>query len=270
MRTWQNLNTNCIVIDSMAKNKKEVFTQIAKIASKSPLLANQSEENIFDKLMERESISSTCLANQIALPHCSFKELEDFVVGLIRTKSLVDFNSTGNKDTQLFIFIIGPESMRNKHIQILSSIAKAVSVKATANLLMRAQDSDMILDIFTSQINILEKIIKSSEKSDITIIVQKEKYFDDLIQTLSSEDNISLVVYECESASRYLHKLPLFASFWGGLEESFCRVISIIADRAAVNSIIGKVKSIDLDIESESGLLLTVSDINYSLGSLDL
>ncbi|MBK5200645.1 MAG: PTS sugar transporter subunit IIA [Spirochaetaceae bacterium] len=269
MRTWQSLNSNCIVINSVSKNKKEVIAEIAHIASKSPLLSNQSEEKINEKLQLREKISSTGLSKGIAFSHCGFTDMEDFVVGIIKTSTPIDFDAIDNQKSQLFIFIIGPDSKRNKHIQILSTIAKAVSVQATVNLLMKSDSPEMMMDVFESKIVLNENNKDTKEKSKLTLIIQKEEYFDDLLQIFSGEVVGSLVVYETESASRYLHRLPLFASFWGGLEDSFCRVITIVIDKVAVNSAIRKVKEIVPNIEEESGVFLTVTDINYAIGSID-
>jgi mannitol/fructose-specific phosphotransferase system IIA component (Ntr-type) len=264
------LKDECIVINSTSKSKEEIILEIASVAKKSTLLSNYKEKDISDKLTSREAISSTGMEKGIAIPHCSFPQMDDFIIGIIRTEIPIDYNALDGVKSQLFIFIIGPEKQRNRYIKILSSIAQAIRIESNINLLMNSSDTQTIKDLFNSKLEI-EKIekTKNNEKALITIVVQNEDYFDELLQASADEIGGSIVVYEGENASRYLHKLPLFAAFWNGPQNSFCTVITNLVDKVAINTVIRKVKSIVPNIEKEEGVLLTVQDISYSLGSLD-
>lgn len=264
------LNNNYIVLNSMSKNKNEVLAEIANITCSSTKIKGQTEKEIYDKLLLRESISSTALTNSIAIPHCSIDNIDDFVIGLIRTKNPISFNSNDKLMSKLFIYIIGPTTKRNIHIQIISSIVKALSNKSLLNILIKDDNIENITKAFNSTLIFREENTYLQEKSKITIVIQKEKYFDELVKMISGEIQGSIVVYEAESASSYLHKIPLFASFWGGMEDSFCKVITIIINSIEINNAIKKVKEIVPNIEFESGVLLTVTDVNYSIGSLNI
>lgn len=269
MNMLKILKDDYIIIDSKSKTKEEILFEIASIAKKSELLNNYSEKDIHDKLFSREKISSTGLDKGIAIPHCSFPNIDDFIMGIVKTSSPIEFNAIDGSKTQLFIFIIGPEKKRNRYIKILSSVAKAIKNKDIVNLLFNAKDVQSIKDFCELEFDI-EKIneTKNIEKARITIVVQNEDYFDDLLQATAEEINGSVVVYEAENASRYLHRLPLFASFWSGQQNSFCTVITSVIDKVAVNTVVRKVKQIVPNIEKDEGVLLTVEDISYSLGSL--
>lgn len=264
------LNNKLITLNSKSENKKEILAEIANIASSNIQLSKQSKEEIYDKLLLRENSSSTALTNSIAIPHCSIDNIDDFVIGIIRTIKPVLFNSNDKSMTKLFIYIIGPTTKRNKHIQIISSIAKALSNESLLNILLEEDSIEDITKAFNSTLIFRKEKKYLQEQSKITIVIQKEEYFDELIKMISGEIQGSIVVYEAESASRYLHKIPLFASFWGGMEESFCKVITIIIDSIEINNTIRKVKELVPNIENESGVLLTVSDIKYSIGSLNI
>jgi mannitol/fructose-specific phosphotransferase system IIA component (Ntr-type) len=264
------LKNECIVLDSKANSKIEIITEIALIAKRSELLNKFNEKIITDKLSSREKISSTGLENGIAIPHCSLPEMDGFLIGIIRTINPIDFNAIDGLPTQLFIFIIGPEKERNRYIKILSSVAKTIRIKATIDSLMKSQDIQETKNICNLQFDI-GKIneTRSSEKVRITIVVQNEDYFDDLLQATAEEINGSVVVYEAENAARYLHHLPLFASFLSGQQDGFCTVITSVIDKVAVNTVVRKVEQIVPNIEKGEGVLLTVENISYSLGALN-
>jgi mannitol/fructose-specific phosphotransferase system IIA component (Ntr-type) len=265
----KTLSKDQVEIDVDLKNKEDVLNCIAAAAKKNALLAGHTQEEIKEKLCMREQLSSTGLDNKVAIPHCSFPNMGGFVVGLVRTKEPIDFGALDGNKSQLFIFIIGSDVQRNRHIKILSSISQALIQKNMYKMLFDAKNEDEVVRIFNSEIDLSEEDLQSDNKSRITVTVQNEAYFDEILHMLSGEVDGSLVVYETESASKYLHKIPLLASFWGVSENYYCRVITIVVRQVSVSSIIRKIKEIVPDIERGCGISLTVTDLSYSIGSLD-
>jgi len=129
MNLWHNLYKQCIVTQAEVKDKKELLTRAAQLASQADPLASYDEKTIFKALNDRENLSSTGLSDGIAIPHCSFDNLADFVIGVITTREPIEFGALDEKPSQIFIFLIGPTDNRNKHIRLLASISKAVSDK---------------------------------------------------------------------------------------------------------------------------------------------
>jgi mannitol/fructose-specific phosphotransferase system IIA component (Ntr-type) len=270
MKTWLNLETNCIKTNANLKTKDEVLKEISSLALNCDSMKNHSQEDIYKKLVAREKIISTGLENGIAIPHCSFSDIDEFLVGVITTKDPINFKALDSKLSNVFVFIIGPEQLRNKHIKLLSVIAKATRQESFRNLLKKADSPSMVKDIFQSNVDFeANQDTNNNEKSQITIYIQKEEYFDDILQLLSSNMEGSISVLESEAASRYLNKMPLFAAFWNSTDDRFNRIISCIVDKGAINSIIRKIKDIYPEMESEAGVLLSVQDLTFTLGSID-
>lgn len=270
MKTWLNLETKCIKTNVNLNTKDEILQEISTLAANSGLISNHTKEDVYKQLTAREKITSTGLEKGIAIPHCSFNDIDEFIVGVITTKNSIDFKALDSKPSNIFIFIIGPEKQRNKHIKLLSVIAKATSNESVRNLLLKADTPTMVKDIFESNIDIANSTdVNNKEKSQITIYIQKEEYFDDILQLISSNVEGSLSVLESEAASRYLNKMPLFAAFWNSTDDRFNRIISCIVDKVAINSIIRKIKDIVPEMETEAGVLLSVQDLTFTLGSID-
>lgn len=270
MNIWHSLNAKCIKTNISLSTKDEILNEIASIASTCEELQNHSKQEIYQQLIDREKIVSTGLEKGIAIPHCSFKDIDSFLIGIITTKTPIDFKALDKKPSNIFIFIIGPEKQRNKHIKLLSTIAKTTSKESVINLLKKADSPSMVQDIFESNVDFNdnnESDIK--EKSQLTFYIQNEEYFDSIIQLLSSNVEGSISVIEAEAASRYLNRMPLFAAFWNSSDDKFCRIISCIMDKVAVNSTIRKLKEIVPNIEKNSGVLLCVQDVSYAIGSID-
>lgn len=270
MSIWHSLKEECIKTNVSLSTKDEILNEIASMAANCKELKNYSKQEILKQLIAREKITSTGLENGIAIPHCGFKEMDSFIIGVITTKNPIEFDALDNKPSNLFIFIIGPENQRNKHIKLLSTIAKTTKTESVRNLLNKADSTSMVKDIFESNVDFNDNnFSQNKEKSQVTLYLQKEEYFDSILQLLSSSVEGSLSVIEAEAASRYLNKMPLFAAFWNSNDDKFCRIITCVIDKVAINSVIRKLKEIVPGIESNAGVLLSIQDITYTLGSID-
>lgn len=259
----------CIQIGSEAKTKKEVLGEIAGLAHKCPVLAGLSEKVLFDALWERECVGTTGFGNGVAIPHCALENIEEFVVGVIIAPGGIDFESMDKKKTKIFFFIIAPKQRRNEHIQILSSVSKLLKSAETVQKLLSAGEPKDALEHLRAFWSADEGIGAKKQQSLFTVFVQKEEYFDDILQTLSTAVHGSISVIETNNAGHYLHKLPLFASFWSESERMFSRVITAVVDRDLSNDVIRRINTVCETLDKEPGVLITVQDLSYSAGSIE-
>jgi PTS system nitrogen regulatory IIA component len=269
MNQWHNLHAECITLQADVTDKKEVLSLIAQSASKAQLLQEMGEKTILEALSKREKLGSTGLANGIAIPHCSFDHLEEFVIGVVTTAKPVDFAALDEKPSQIFIFLIGPTDERNEHVRLLASISKAVRDATVRENISRATSPKEIEDIFNSQISAPEIADANKQKSQLTVYIQKEEYFDDILEAVSSESDGSVAVLETENANQYLYHMPLFAAFWSDRSKNFSRVLIAVIDRESVNSVLRRIRTLTDDIDKNRGVLVTVHDLAFTLGSLD-
>ena len=258
-------------IDTALKvsSRDEVFQAIADMAKKSSLLRRYSGEDIVKALRAREELGSTGFGGGIAIPHCSFPDIEDFVVGFCGIPDGVDYNSVDGEPVYVLFFIIGPEPERNRHIQVLSTVSKILADPKNIDALRKAANPGDVLDIVKTEAGPSAEIQRGKERCLFQIVVQREEYFDSVMSILSADVEGEIAVLEARSAGYYLHRMPLFSAYWGEDSHSFTRVILAVADRAVCNDIIRRINLISENIEKEGGILVTAQDLLYSGGSLD-
>lgn len=269
MNLWQNLHSECISTQVSASNKQEVLATIARTSSQAKQLAEIGTESILEALTARERLGSTGLSDGIAIPHCSFEGLDEFIVGVVTTAKPIAFDALDERPSQIFIFLIGPTGDRNKHVRLLSSISKAVKDASVRRQLIEAQQPQTIQSIFERHIAYSEPGFNAQGKSQITICIQHEEYFNDILEAVSAETDGSLSVIETENANQYLYRMPLFAGFWNDQRRGFSRMIIAVVNRESVNSVLRRVNTIAPDLEQNSGVMITVSELSFSLGSID-
>lgn len=261
-----SLRPECIRIGSAAKNKEELLREISILACGSPVAGDLSPADVEKALAQREELSSTGLGGGLAIPHCSFDSLQDFVVGLIVLKEGIDFDSLDGGKVKLVFFIIGSTAMRNKHIKILSSISKIMKDSELAAGLLSASDPSAINSLLTRDKT--ETIqVKPFEKCQFTIHIQDEEIFTDVLEILSSEVEGDVSVLESSTAGSYLHKLPLFSTFWNESSKSFSKVIVAVVDKRLMNDTIRRINMVRP--AEQGGILISVNDLIYHDGSID-
>ncbi len=269
MDIFDYIRVECVRIGSEAKNKREILVELAEAAKKCDVLKTYSKDQIFKALEEREKIGTTGFEKGIAIPHCALDDIDEFVVGVLIVSQGVDFESLDGELTKVFFLIIGPKSERTKHIQILSSISKIANIPQIVEKLVGAQTISSVLGTFLSHIEKREEVAKPMEECLFQVIVQDEGYFNDILQTFSAIVQGSVVVIETNNAGYYLHKLPIYSSFWTEETKTASRVILAVVKKDLMNDIIRRINLIVDRIEERPGVLIAVQDLIYTSGLIE-
>lgn len=256
------LNKNLIQIGTKCKTKQEILKEISVLVAKQT--AKLSENEIFTGLIEREKLSSTGLTQGLAIPHCMFGSLDKFFVGLIILDKGIDFESLDGEETNLIFFSIGPKDQQNQHISTLTSISK---IAKDNSLLQKIMASATVDDVYKTLHREEEDSTESCVKCQFVLHIQDEKIFQDVLEILAADVEGSISVIEAQTAGYYLHKMPLFSSFWNDVSDSFSRMIIAIIDKRLMNETIRRINMIKP--ENNTGLLFTVNELLYFDGSLE-
>ena len=206
---------------------------------------------------------------EIAIPHCSLDKTDEFVVGLLTIPGGIDFLSLDGQKTRLFFFIIGPKAKRNRHIQILSAVSKLLKTPKAVDMILEVRDSGKIRELFFNLIQYREEAKGQKGKCLFQVFIQKEEYFDDILQVFSASVQGAISVIETNNAGYYLHALPLFSAYWSESIKTFSRIILAVADKDLCNDIIRRINMVAEDIDKEAGVLITVQDLMFSSGSIE-
>ncbi len=256
----------CIIAKSQAENKQELLSQIANCASKNPSLSSFTSNEILKSLETREKLGSTGLGGSIALPHCRLPGINKFIIGLLTTNKMIDFNSLDGEKINLAIFIIAPEDMPKEHINILSRISSFINNKQIFEKLTEADSVKEITKILKYGLADNSKI--SHEKNIFHIFSMREDYIKKILQTMHSRGQSNATIIEGKSTQEYLLTSPLFRGFWNdNIEESMFIVIAII-DKIHSTEIINNIEKITGPLNQCSNTMMLIQDVPYVAGSL--
>lgn len=268
MNILQLLNEDYFQIGTNAQTKNEILKDVAKLAKKSPILKNITEDKIFELLSERESISSTGFENGLAIPHCKIDGLSDFVLGVIIVPEGIDFKAYDKNKSDIIFFIVAPEKERNRHIRILSTISRLLSVPSYKKEILAQQTSS---GLYESLMRCIPDELSSGEQetsSLFTIMLQHQDNLNDILQAVSSlSPNVTVI--EGRSLGSYLHRLPLFSSFWNSEEQESNYLITGTVNKKLANELIRNVDTIVGGLDKNPGTHVVIQDVVVSAGTLN-
>ena len=135
--------------------------------------------------------------------------------------------------------------------------------------MIAASDSDQLESLFlqAARQDVSEQV--SEQRSLVQVFVQDEHVFREIVETISSLENISLNLFEGKSAGAYLTNTALYADFSSnGETASYC--ILAIVERNLGNEVIRRIETITGSLLECSGVIVTIQELAYSAGSLEM
>jgi PTS system nitrogen regulatory IIA component len=264
------LRHECIQAQAECASKDEALAALARLAKQSPRLASIDEARILKGLTDREALSTTGFGNGIAIPHCRLDDVEDFVVGILSVHGGVDFSAMDGQPVRLFVFIVAPASGSNEHIKILSAISQVLNVPAHVAEMVQAPSAEVLAESFLRHVRDEADAKQHDNKNLFRVQVQDEDLFHDVLKIFAGFNSSTVMVSEAEPASNYIQKMPLFAGFWSDKHSEFCKVILATVDKRDTNETIRRIEQEVGSLDERDDILLTVQELFYCAGSLNI
>ncbi|OOZ42943.1 PTS sugar transporter subunit IIA [Solemya elarraichensis gill symbiont] len=134
-----------VLLDANLGSKKRLLEALAKLFSN-----DESEQNeIFEKLLERERLGSTGLGHAVALPHARIESLAQPCAAFIRLAEAVDFDSPDGDRVKLVVALLVPQEATDEHLKLLAGIATIFNQESLRQELSGAETPEAVLQLLT-------------------------------------------------------------------------------------------------------------------------
>ena len=138
------INEELIEIDVNLNTKDEVITHFADILDTQKRLCNK--DLFIRDVYKREEEMSTSMGLGVAIPHTQSISVKASSLVFIKLKNPIDWNT--DKNVQLIFGIAVPKGEKqNKHLRILSGLARKLMNDDFKNQLTHVQDKEDCLKI---------------------------------------------------------------------------------------------------------------------------
>ncbi len=267
------LNLDTISVHLEVKNRKQLIESISNVACLNPILNEITPEILSKSLLEREELASTGLGNGVALPHCRLPGLSTFVIGIVTTKKAIDFDSIDNEMVDIFPFVIGPQENPKEHLKVLSGVARLLRNPDTRANIRKTQTPTELYSLIK---NLLDdySLAPSSQVPKpgmkmLHVFVRDEELFNDILQVFASDDLTGAMVIEAHESTEYMSSMPVFAGFWNSDLNTFNRIIIAVVKDSLFNQTVRNIEYVCGDLQNQTDVMVTVTDLHHALGSLE-
>ncbi len=133
-----------IIIEMDARTKEEAIKEFIDLGKSLGKIKNA--DLFFEKLIEKENLSSSGLEHGIAVPHLRDDCVEDLFVLIGISNRGIDFHSIDSKPAKL-LFFIGAKRNDKRYLPILARISRMMMDEDNREDILEAKDPDDIVEI---------------------------------------------------------------------------------------------------------------------------
>ncbi len=149
MKLTQYIRPECFVPLLDEKSREGALRRMVHVLAEKGIIRN--EDDIFARLMERESIQSTAVGNGIAIPHCFSDEVTDLVITVARAPQGIGFDSFDGAPTRVIFLLLGNREGHGLHLKALARIARLIKSTAFIEKVIAAENVEAMVRAFEEE-----------------------------------------------------------------------------------------------------------------------
>ena len=151
MKILDFLAPRAMTADLKAASKKETIKELLELLIKSGSVKSRDREGVFKALLERESLGSTGIGQNVGIPHGKTNLVKKLTAAFGLSRKGVDFHSLDGEPAHIFFLLLAPRESAGPHLKALARISKLLKDKYFRDQLMAAGDPKAILKIIESE-----------------------------------------------------------------------------------------------------------------------
>ena len=129
------LEPACIALNLQSSKRTAALHEVAQLLETHPNVANFP--GFYNELLARERLDTTCLGNEIALPHARTEHVKKIVIAVGRSVTGVHFENA-DQNVRL-LFVLGtPKSNPGDYLMLVGSLCRLIKDAASREALLAA------------------------------------------------------------------------------------------------------------------------------------
>ncbi|ABM45580.1 PTS IIA-like nitrogen-regulatory protein PtsN [Bartonella bacilliformis str. Heidi Mejia] len=133
------------IIPVLKANSKKQVLQI--LAEKAAELTGLEGRAIFDIILQREKLGSTCVGGGIAIPHGKLADIDRITGIFARLETPVDFEALDDEPVSLVFLLLAPENSGADHLKALSQVARVLRYSGISQKLYNTNDVSVLYNL---------------------------------------------------------------------------------------------------------------------------
>jgi mannitol/fructose-specific phosphotransferase system IIA component (Ntr-type) len=138
------LDASRITLALQASKRTAALSEVSRLLDGHPAMTNYG--GFYQELLARDRLDTTCLGNEIALPHARTEHVSDLVLAIGRSASGITFEKDG-QTVRLFFVLGTPKSNPMAYLQVVSTLCKIFKDASTREALLHADTPAAFADV---------------------------------------------------------------------------------------------------------------------------
>jgi nitrogen PTS system EIIA component len=134
-----------VVLKSGASSKRQALHSVAAVAAQALGL---QEAQVFDALLERETLGSTGLGSGVAVPHARLEGIDRVRAVFVRLDTPVVYDAVDDRPVDLMFALFAPPRDGAEHLRALAAVSRALRSAEMREQLRQARTVDAIHALF--------------------------------------------------------------------------------------------------------------------------
>lgn len=130
-----------VVVDLRASSKKQLFQELARLASDS---AGVASRDIFEAVLQRERLGSTGFGHGVAIPHARLDGLERVRALFARLAEPIEFEAIDDQPVDLVVLLLAPTDAGADHLKALARVSRSLRRQELRDQLRSAPDGEAL------------------------------------------------------------------------------------------------------------------------------
>jgi PTS system nitrogen regulatory IIA component len=138
------IKPDSVLCNAQARSKKHCLEILSELLVRQ--IPHLSNDDIFERLIERERLGCTSLEQGVAFPHCRVEGLEVNTAALIKLSEPVDFDSSDGELVDIVFGMMVPADINASHQANIRSIAELLGDTELRRKMRDANSSNELYD----------------------------------------------------------------------------------------------------------------------------
>jgi mannitol/fructose-specific phosphotransferase system IIA component (Ntr-type) len=117
------LSPQRINLSVISTKRTTAINEVAKLLESDPNVANF--QGFYNELLARERLDTTCLGNEVALPHARTEHVKKIVIAVGRSPAGVHFENS-NQNVRLMFVLGTPKSNPGDYLMLVGSLCRLI------------------------------------------------------------------------------------------------------------------------------------------------
>ncbi|HEY5525199.1 MAG TPA: PTS sugar transporter subunit IIA, partial [Clostridium sp.] len=151
MKITDLLKISGIDLNTKISTKDEAITKLVDLMDSTGNLNDKEEYK--KAVLERESLSTTGIGDQIAIPHGKTKAVKNAGLSAMVIRDGIDFDALDGEPVKLLFMIAAPDGENNLHLEVLARLATMLMDANFKNQLINAKSKEEFLALIDKNEN---------------------------------------------------------------------------------------------------------------------